>query len=230
MEQTSLPTPQPGPGQCGSDREVFERVWRRVMPADRPDCPFTLFGDGEAAPSEAPPALRQNDPPETPPTPCRENPAEEPSRRVPRSTAMEEDVPCLGAASAVYGPLLQEFITHERADGQTYRLLARRAGGGAGRVLAAIAADESRHAKRLGAAYFLISGVRFAPEAGPALPPECTYLSALRDRFLSEQRGAERYRTAANRTDDPCLKELFLELGSDEEAHARLILGLLEQM
>ena len=24
-----------GPGQCGADRAVFERVWRRVMPEDR---------------------------------------------------------------------------------------------------------------------------------------------------------------------------------------------------
>ena len=33
MEQTPFP---------GVDREVFERVWRRVMPEDRADCPFTL--------------------------------------------------------------------------------------------------------------------------------------------------------------------------------------------
>lgn len=219
MEQTSLPSAAPGPGQCGSDREVFERVWRRVMPTDRPDCPFTLFSDPETAPVSAPAAVRQA-------------PAEEPGRPAESlpPAAEGEDVPCLGAASAVYGPLLQEFITHERADEQTYRLLARRAGNGAGRTLSAIAADEGRHAKRLGAAYFLISGVRFTPEAGPNLPPECTYLSALRDRFLSEQRGAALYRTAAGRTDDPCLKDLFRELAEDETSHSRLILGLLEQM
>ena len=34
MEQDHLP--------CSCDQEVFERVWRRVMPEDRPDCPFTL--------------------------------------------------------------------------------------------------------------------------------------------------------------------------------------------
>ena len=39
-----------GPGQCGADREVFERVWRRVMPEDRPDCPFTLYSE-EAEPA-----------------------------------------------------------------------------------------------------------------------------------------------------------------------------------
>ena len=34
MEQEHLP--------CACDRETFERVWRRVMPEDRPDCPFVL--------------------------------------------------------------------------------------------------------------------------------------------------------------------------------------------
>ena len=35
MEQDHLP--------CSCDQEVFERVWRRVMPEDRPDCPFTCL-------------------------------------------------------------------------------------------------------------------------------------------------------------------------------------------
>ena len=34
MEQEHLSS------QC--DQETFERVWRRVMPEDRADCPFTL--------------------------------------------------------------------------------------------------------------------------------------------------------------------------------------------
>ena len=37
MEQDHLP--------CSCDQEVFERVWRRVMPEDRPDCPFTLYSE-----------------------------------------------------------------------------------------------------------------------------------------------------------------------------------------
>lgn len=40
MEQTSIP---------GVDREVFERVWRRVMPEERGDCPFTLAEQEEPA-------------------------------------------------------------------------------------------------------------------------------------------------------------------------------------
>lgn len=219
MEDTSLS--RPGPGMCGCDREVFERVWRRVMPADRPDCPFTLYGEERTAPVPEPA-------PAEPPV-STEPPAPQCGTGRVETLSPEEDVPCLGAASAVYGSLLQECITCERNDEQTYRLLARRVGGGAGRTLAAMAADEARHARRLGAAYFLISGVRFRPEGAACLPPEGTYLSALRSRFLAEQRGAGIYRTAAGRTDDPCLRELFTELAEDETAHARLIRDLLEQ-
>jgi len=107
---------------------------------------------------------------------------------------------------------------------------ARRAPGPAGRALASIAADERRHIRRLSTAYFLISGVRFQPEqAAPALPGGCTYFSALRLRFAEEQKGQAAYRSAAERSADPCLRELFLELAGDEYAHACLLRGLLEQ-
>ncbi|MFQ7452683.1 MAG: hypothetical protein ACLRNQ_16265 [Flavonifractor plautii] len=84
-------------------------------------------------------------------------PADEqaPSRPV---VGEEHDVPCLGASSAVYGAQLQRLIDRELADWRAYQALSRRAQGNSGRVLATIAADERRHAKRLSTAYFLISG------------------------------------------------------------------------
>ena len=41
MEQDKLPCGAVLSPDGACDREVFERVWRRVMPEDRPDCPFT---------------------------------------------------------------------------------------------------------------------------------------------------------------------------------------------
>ena len=41
----------------GVDREVFERVWRRVMPEDRADCPFTLQQAERPQPPAPPAAL-----------------------------------------------------------------------------------------------------------------------------------------------------------------------------
>ena len=108
MEQDKLPCTPPDSPDYPCDREVFERVWRRVMPEDRPDCPFVL------------------------------------------------------------------------------------------------------------------------DEAAAALA--CAFPAALRERFAEEQRGELSYLAAAEETGDPCLRELYLELAGDENAHAWLLRGILEQL
>ena len=124
MEQDHLP--------CSCDQEVFERVWRRVMPEDRPDCPFTLGEDAAAPPAVQPPAGAL-------PAVVHTAPAGEqaPARPV---VGEEHDVPCLGASSAVYGAQLQRLIDRELADWRADQALSRRAQGNSGRVLATIAA------------------------------------------------------------------------------------------
>ena len=90
MEQTSIP---------GVDREVFERVWRRVMPEDRGDCPFTLPEE----PAKAEGGL-----------PALAVPAAAPAQVV--ELEQEEDmsgIQCLGPASAAYGAALQGYIDDE---------------------------------------------------------------------------------------------------------------------
>ena len=217
MEYENLPRGGPQTEGLGvEDRAVFERVWRRVMPEDRPDCPFVLEeppeekGEGGAqlpVPVQVAPVVRTG------------------------ATYQEEpDVPCLGAASAIYGAQLQAFIEGELADWKLYQALARRAGGSGSRTLSTIAADERRHAKRLSTAYFLISGVRYWPMERAAAAPLPTLAGTLRQRFGEEQRGAAAYLAAAEETADPCLRDLYLELAGEEDAHAWLILGILEQM
>lgn len=227
MEQEALPGISPGDMPCAFDREVFERVWRRVMPEDRPDCPFVL-DDSAAQAQAAAPAQEQA---QTPCVPERTAlaPVVQPA---PVSAALpqEDCAPCLGAASAVYGALLQQFIDHELADFRTYQMLARRAIGTGGKVLASIASDERRHAKRLSTAYFLISGVRYWPIDRMNAPMNHTYPAALRERFGEEQRGECAYLAAAEETTDPALQELFQELAGDENAHAWLLRGILEQL
>lgn len=207
MEQTSIP---------GMDREVFERVWRRVMPETRGDCPFTLPEQEEQKEAAALPALAV--------------PTGEAARVVTLEQADEgHDIQCLGPASAAYGAALQGYIDDELSDWRTYQALARRTPGGGGRALAAVAADERRHAKKLSTAYFLISGVRYWPEVKAAQTPTPLH-AALRERFWAEQRGAAAYQAAAAETADPCLKELFTELAGEEEAHVWTIRGVLEQL
>ncbi|EDN01554.1 Rubrerythrin [Pseudoflavonifractor capillosus ATCC 29799] len=190
-----------GPGQCGADREVFERVWRRVMPEDRPDCPFTLYSEEEMEQAAVQPAEEKR----------------------------TELVPIPAEQSGGDGAVLQAFIADELSDWRTYQTLARRIPGGNGRALMGVAADERRHAGRLSAAYFLLSGVKFWPPAEPELTKE-GWMALLRRRYWAERKGAEAYRTAAGRTGDSALRELYLELAGDEEAHAGVIRGILERM
>jgi len=190
-----------GPGQCGADREVFERVWRRVMPEDRPDCPFTLCSEEETEHAPVQPTEEKR----------------------------TELVPVPAEQSGGDGAVLQAFIADELSDWRTYQTLARRIPGGNGRALMGVAADERRHAGRLSAAYFLLSGVKFWPPAEPELTKE-GWMALLRRRYWAERKGAEAYRTAAGRTGDSALRELYLELAGDEEAHAGVIRGILERM
>lgn len=190
-----------GPGQCGADREVFERVWRRVMPEDRPDCPITLYSEEETEQAAVQPTEEKR----------------------------TELVPVPAEQSGGDGAVLQAFIADELSDWRTYQTLARRIPGGNGRALMGVAADERRHAGRLSAAYFLLSGVKFWPPAEPELTKE-GWMAILRRRYWAERKGAEAYRTAAGYTGDSALRELYLELAGDEEAHAGVIRGILERM
>lgn len=205
---------------CSCDRETFERVWRRVMP------------DGTNSPIQVdPPAdeqahmmmvQRQQAPEVMGETGMALSRREE--------VRPEQDVVCLGQGSEIYAALLREMIDGEMEDLRIYQALARRAGSSGTRVLSTMAADERRHAKRLGAAHFLITGERYQPPTQNASRPAMDLMNGLREQFIHEQRGAAAYQGAAQETSDPCLRQLYQELSQEEAAHARMIRNLLEQM
>ncbi len=226
MEQDKVSNASAQAASCACDREVFQRVWRRVMPEERPDSPIVVDApeDGEESaglavvPAAQAPAVRVES---VPGLLCGE---------VGPGLPECGSVPCLGEASAVYAPQLQQYIDFEVADCRAYQALSRRAQGNPARTLSAMAADERRHAKRLAAAYFLISGVRYWPAERGGSQPVQPFMAALREHFAQEQRAQCSYLAAAEETTDPCLRELYLELAGDEEAHAGLLRGILEQM
>lgn len=225
MEQDKLPCPsaeQP-------DRERFERVWRRVMPEDRSDCPFTLYGENESAEHRLMPPDGDVPTPSDKPTSIELGLAPMVPMLEPRPADADNDVPMLGLSSAVYGSMLQGMIADELCDARTYETMSRRVTGSTAKVLSGLAADERRHAKRLSVAYFLISGIRFWPNKLPGTPMN-TFMGGVRSRFIAEQKGEAAYRHAAQDTADPSLRELFLELAADEAAHAWLLRGILEQL
>lgn len=138
------------------------------------------------------------------------------------------DVPYLGAASAGYAPLLQEMIDDELHDHRLYQGLSRRVPAGAGPTLSAMSADELRHARKLSAALFLITGVRYWPSVKP-VPASGAWPAALRTAFAGEQQGAAQYLAAAGESTDPALAALWEELAGDEAGHARRLREILER-
>lgn len=140
----------------------------------------------------------------------------------------QADPCCMGTAALESLEVLQGFIREELADRRTYLFLARRAPTAEARqVFRAIASDEGRHARRLLAAVYLITGERYCPVI--CYPPlRCDgYCAALRERYHEEVCGGFNYRRASQETLDPCLQQLLLAFSQDEYRHANAMLCLL---
>ncbi len=140
----------------------------------------------------------------------------------------QADPCCMGTAALESLEVLQGFIREELADRRTYLFLARRAPTAEARqVFRAIASDEARHARRLLAAVYLITGERYCPAI--CYPPlRCdSYCAALRERYHEEVCGGFNYRRASQETLDPCLQQLLLAFSQDEYRHANAMLCLL---
>lgn len=140
----------------------------------------------------------------------------------------QADPCCMGTAALESLEVLQGFIREELADRRTYLFLARHAPTAEARqVFRAIASDEARHARRLLAAVYLITGERYCPAI--CYPPlRCDgYCAALRERYHEEVCGGFNYRRASQETLDPCLQQLLLAFSQDEYRHANAMLCLL---
>ena len=140
----------------------------------------------------------------------------------------QADPCCMGTAALESLEVLQGFIREELADRRTYLFLARRAPTAEARqMFRAIASDEGRHARRLLAAVYLITGERYCPAI--CYPPlRCDgYCAALRERNHEEVCGGFNYRRASQETLDPCLQQLLLAFSQDEYHHANAMLCLL---
>lgn len=209
----------------GEDQKaVFARVWKRVM-EDRAEASPVAWEDPQGQPpaegTQGEEAQGTEETGEAPVLPAR-------AARGPRGDFPQEEGGVLGPSCLDCAPLLQELLRRELADCREYQILARRAGGSPARVLAGLAGEKKRRAKRLSAAYFLISGVRYWPE-NEKCPPVTSYLGTLRRRFAQEQATMAAYLAGAEGTTDPCLRQLFLELAEESWDQACKIRLLVEQ-
>ncbi len=123
---------------------------------------------------------------------------------------------------------LQELVLTMLTDASVYRDLARRtrrsvaAVTGLGRL-------KTAQARRLGAAYFLMTGVRYWPAgATPVNPPE-GFFPALRERFLAEGRLAGTLEVLSAQAPDPDLRELYQDLARETRELTRTIRSIVER-
>lgn len=203
------------------DQAAFRRVWRRVMPQDRPDCPFTL----DPPPADQPAPASEEAAPCPPPTSA---PVGEPTALAPRPVdAPPAPVPlCLGAASTGDLAELDRLAAQIARDLALYRALARRSGSAL--PLARAKAD---HLGQLAAARYLISGQK-PPKSGPNAAKNGgngPLLPLLRERFHAEEALVVAFFTAAQAAADPCLQELYRQLAPETQALADALRSWLER-
>lgn len=194
----------PDPGLYGCDREVFAQIWKRVAPGE--NCPVELSG-------ETPPAL---------PAP------EAPSCPITRDAPPEQEIlpVCFGGgeeeAKNLQG-LIRECLTGMWA----YRAAARQ--GRRTAELMSMSQRKGRQAKRLSAACFLMTGVRYWPEKDVPRGRPMDFFALLRERFLAEQRLYVRLGQLGRDCRDDCLRELYLALGEESMELVHTIRLLVER-
>ena len=210
------------------EEEVFQRVWQRVM-AGR---------ENQASPIElSPPALRTV--PNTPDRWVDGDLSRDYLALLARTPPISEeqdrpmtDLPRIGMDTVPSGEdtarLRQQTLEALEA-WQFYRHLARRTRGNAARVLANLATDQHQLARKLAAAYFLHSGVRYWPSEQLSTPAITSYWGALRQRHQAEQQTELSYRMAMDDVEDSTLFELYGELSDACRLHCKQLRNLLEQ-
>lgn len=134
----------------------------------------------------------------------------------------------LGGTAGQSGRRLQGLTLDCLTDAAAYRDLARRTRRAVS-GLQALAQRKTHQAKRLSTAYFLLTGVRYWPkEVTPVEPPE-PFFPALRQRFLTEGRRRETLDRLARETEEPNLRELYLDLALETGEMVRAVRTIVER-
>lgn len=186
-------------------QEVFQRVWARVM------------GQQEGAPA-VPTAGR---------VPDRADPPPRPPAKAPCPAPAGPTQPPAGDNGAT--ALLRRQTLAALEGWQCYRFLARRSRGGVARTLGFLAADQHRQARRLAAAYFLRTGVRYWPTGTLASPAVSSLWGALRRQYQAEQAAGQEFLDAARHAGDPELERLYQQLAHSCQERCRQLRTLLER-
>ena len=221
--------------ESGTDIPSQPEGWQPVEGMPMPGCS-----------QEEPPAQEMPAEPEPAPAEPSEEPVEQPAPERPETETPaetdglpEEDGPHRGndlpqlweepQETSDRTARLRRHVMEALEGWQFYRHLARRARGTDARVLNSMAGEMHRSARKLSAAYFLLTGLRYWPSGTLAVPAIQSYWGALRQRHQAEQRQETAFRIAADDWDDPDMKELYAELIENCQKRSHQLRALLEQ-
>ena len=141
----------------------------------------------------------------------------------------EPDPCCMGTEAANDTAVITGFVEDEQAEKRQLQALARQSPSWARQTLLTLAARAAGRARRLVAAYYLITGETYIP----AICAERIYVGkwcpALRERYHGAACAAMNYERAADGTPDPCLGEVFRELSAEAFECAGALARVLER-
>lgn len=181
------------------DFRRYDRIWQRVAPALEP------YPEGSPPPGAQTTALES------------------------RLPGAEENPCCMGTAAAELLEVLTGYIEEELDDQRYYQALQHCAPPWAKGTLQRIGEEEGRHAKRLMAVHYLITGKCYSPAIPCGRIRVEGWCPALRRRYHAEACGGLNYARTADETTDICLRKLLMELSREEYRHAEMISHLLER-
>lgn len=217
------------------DYRQYDQIWQRISPTLDPYPGMKATArTAESQLAVTPPPTVNN----TTPPPSMDHPAIDTlaidniaidNLAVENLPGAEDNPCCMGSAAADSLEVLQGFIDDEISDKRFYLAFSRQAPSWARQTLRELSEDESAHAKRLLAVYYLITGQCYQPTASYERIRLDQFCPMLRERYHVEACGGFNYARAADGTTDPCLSKLLMELSDDEYHHADRMMMLLER-
>jgi hypothetical protein len=144
-----------------------------------------------------------------------------------RARTVWQRVTATAAACPTADPAqLLDFLAETRQDSRAYSALAACVGGCDGAALRRIAGEKARAAKKLAAAYYLLTGMRPCTTPQPCCRVTCA-AESLRQRYGAECRAAEDY-AKASRLFSGQTAQLLEDLAKESVQTGRTVLCLLE--
>ncbi len=141
----------------------------------------------------------------------------------------EPDPCCMGTEAVSDLEVVAGFIEDERLESRQLQALARQAPTWARQSVLTLAAHAAARARRLAAAHYLIVGESYLPEIATERIYVGKWRPALRERYHGAACAVLNYERAADGALDPCLGDLFRELGADAFECANAIMRILER-